>query len=81
VSQQPARPSKRREGEPRQGVWHRRVGVFPRSRSTIWPFNTQVLDGGRDAPLDERGLKIWHLTLAVTMVLGLALLVAAFLSR
>ncbi len=39
-----------------------------------------VLDGGRDAPLDERGVKIWHAVLALTVLLGIVLIVAARLT-
>jgi hypothetical protein len=39
-----------------------------------------VLDGGHDAPLDERGLKIWHAVLGLTVLLGIVVVVAARLS-
>ena len=40
-----------------------------------------VLDGGRDAPLDRRGLEVWHLVLGAVIVLGGWLLAYAFVQR
>ena len=39
-----------------------------------------VLDGGRDAPLDERGVKVWHAALALTALLGIVVIVVARLT-
>jgi hypothetical protein len=40
-----------------------------------------VLDGGRDAPLDERGLKVWHLILGAVAVIGVVVLTVAWFNR
>jgi hypothetical protein len=70
---------KHREGEPRKTVWHRQVRVVRMSTNT-WP-GCRVLISGPDAPLDERGAKIWHLTVGVVLVLGAVVVVLSFLSR
>jgi hypothetical protein len=59
--------------------WKRRVGAFPTPGFRLYPGD-RVLDGGRDAPLDERGRRIWHLTLAVVLVLGALVLLLSVLS-
>jgi hypothetical protein len=68
-----------RPAEPRRTGWHRRVGTFPRAGFGLYPGGG-VLDGGRDAPLDERGLKIWHLALAATLALGCLILLLSVLT-
>jgi hypothetical protein len=44
-------------------------------------FGRATLDGGRDAPLDHRGLEVWHLALAGVALFGVVLLTLSFLSR
>jgi hypothetical protein len=43
-------------------------------------FNRPTLDGGRDAPLDEHGLRVWHLIIAGVVAAGIVLVVIASLA-
>ena len=61
------------------GGWHRRVSTR-RYRLPAGAWTINELDGGRDAPLDEHGLRVWHVILAAVVVLGVALVLVAWLS-
>ena len=61
-----------RRGRFRKG-WRREIGT----RSVSGLYGGNFLDGGRDAPLDRRGLEVWHLILAAVVVLGAVVIVLA----
>ena len=60
------------------GIWHRRVST--RRLKLPSGITVNVLDGGSDAPLDERGLRVWHAMLGLTVLLGIVLIAVARLS-
>ena len=60
-------------------MWHRRVWVERGTTASGRPLN--VLVSSRDAPLSERGAKVWHLCVAAVVVLGVVLIGVSILSR
>jgi hypothetical protein len=61
--------------------WRRRVAVRT-VPTTFWAAGwatRRQLDGGQDAPLDARGLRIWHVIVGVVVVAGVAMVAAAVL--
>jgi hypothetical protein len=43
-------------------------------------FSRPTLDGGSDAPLDDQGVRIWHLILVGVIAMGVLLVVLAVLA-
>ena len=71
--------TERWDRSPRRGShlgWHRHVAVR-KWRPTAGIFSRPTLDGGMDAPLDDRGVRIWHLILITVIAVGVLLVVLA----
>src|SRR5205085_1263102 len=59
--------------EPERRRWKRRVGVFRFEPRSVWVGGERVLDGGQDAHLTPRRLRLCLASLAALTILGVIL--------